>query len=653
MSIGANFDSANLSRVKPLKSNLLDSVNTPDDLKKISIEEIPYLCDEIRRFLINSVTKTGGHLGSNLGIVEITTALHYVFDFLEDRLIFDVSHQSYVHKILTGRKNKFNTLRKFNGLSGFTNKDESIYDNFTLGHAGTSISLALGLAEAFDKSKKDNTAVVLIGDASISSGMPFEALNHIGQTKKNVLIILNDNEMSIAPTVGSLSKYLTKSRTNPEYISLKEKIATALRKIPLIGNVLYRLVGNIKEDIKHLLVPRNLFTDLSIPYYGPVDGHDVTYLIKILKDIKKIKGPKLLHILTTKGKGMSNLNDDPTRFHSAPEITASYQKTAYYEEKAKITYTDIFSETIVNIAKKNEKIVAITAAMKDGTGLVEFQKNFPDRFYDVGICEQHAIGLASGLATGGNKPVCAIYSTFIQRAYDQVFQEICLQNVPVILALDRAGIVGGDGPTHNGVFDIAFLRTLPNIVLCSPKDGYEFRNMLEFLTKINTPSAIRYPKKTTTMESISDNDQKIELGKGEILMENDKAKLSIFAYGSMVEIAYDVVKILTEQGLESNLINMRFVKPIDKELIVRFANKKIPIITLEEHSILGGFGSAILEVLSNEKINIPPIKIIGIPDKFIEHGNRNDILKSIGLEPISLSARIKQLIESLWIVLLD
>ncbi len=649
MSFNSNYTSIEInnknSRFKIETENIIDKkllslIKNPNDLKNLTKEDIPQLCDEIRQFLIKNLTKTGGHLGSNLGVVEVTTALHYVFNFLKDALIFDVSHQCYVHKILTSRKNRFKTLRQLNGLSGFTNKYESEYDKFTSGHAGTSISTAIGVAEGFKGS--DNTAVVLIGDASISTGMSFEALNHLGQSDENVLIILNDNEMSIAPTVGSLSKYLTESRTNPGYLSFKEKLANSLKKIPLIGNFLFKFFGTVKNDIKRLLVPRNIFTDLSIPYYGPIDGHDSILLINTIEHLKRKKGPKLLHILTVKGKGMPNLENERTKFHSAPVKT--------HNQKDEVSYTKVFGDTVCEIASKKKDLVVITAAMPDGTGLVNFQQQFPDRFYDVGICEQHAVGLASGLATSGFKPVCAIYSTFIQRAYDQVFQEICLQNVPVILGLDRGGIVGNDGATHNGVFDIAFLRTLPNIVLCSPKDGYEFKAMLNYLTELNKPSAIRYSKGTSIVPEKSDYElakkpfQSIELGKAEILNEYTNADVTIFAYGSMVEIGINAVRLLKKKEITANLVNLRFVKPIDSKVIKHFAEIGKPIVTLEEHSIKGGVGSAVIEELSDIEISNIPVKIIGVPDKFIEHGNREDVLRKLGLDSRSIAETVSEFI---------
>lgn len=630
----------------------LNKINYPEDLKKLNIKYIPKLCEEIRNFLIKNITLTGGHLGSNLGVVEITTALHYVFDFLKDILIFDVSHQSYVHKILTGRKNKFNTLRQYKGLSGFTNKNESTYDYFTFGHAGTSLSVALGVAEVFKKNKSKNSVVVLVGDASISAGMSFEALNHLGQSKENVLVILNDNKMSIAPTVGSLTKYLTKSRTNPSYITTKEKIANSVKKIPIIGSGLYKIIDNIKDDIKHIFVPRNIFENLSIPYYGPIDGHDIISLIKMINDLKKKKGPKLLHIYTEKGKGMPNLEKEPTRFHSTPVTISKQEEKCGSPNKTQskiqneITFTKAFGETVTELAKKNKKILAITAAMTDGTGLTNFQKQFPDKFYDVGICEQHAIGLASGLATIGMKPICVIYSTFIQRAYDQIFHEVCLQNIPVVFALDRAGLVGSDGATHHGVFDIAFLRTLPNIVLCAPKDILEFKEMLNYIITLDTPSVIRYPKAESLFSLIDESKfSKIEYGKAEIIIEEKNANVSILAYGSMVKYALKATKELSKIGIKSNLVNMRFVKPIDKELISKFANKNIPIITIEEHAELGGFGSAVLEALASLQKSVP-IKIIGIPDVYIEHGNREELFKEIKLDSNSLVKTICEFLEN-------
>lgn len=615
---------------------VLKKINTPEELKKLSVKELIPLCDDIREFLIENVTKTGGHLGSNLGVVEITTALHYVFDFLNDALIFDVSHQSYVHKILTGRKDGFIRLRKYKGLSGFTNKNESPYDRFTFGHAGTALSTGLGMAEAYKQTNKDNTVVVLVGDASISAGMSFEALNHLGSTEENLLIILNDNEMSIAPTVGSLGKHLTKSRANPLYIKAKEKTKKVVRSIPIIGKGLYRFSRFIKNSIKHIFFKESIFEELSIPYYGPMDGHDVPSLVDTINYLKQTKGPKLLHIYTEKGKGMPNLENEPTRFHSYTDTTSLKKADA----ADKISYTEAFSRTITDLAKRNGKIRAVTAAMPDGTGLIDFQKKHPNKFYDVGICEQHAVGLSAGLASEGLRPVCALYSSFLQRAYDQVFHEVCLQNVPVVFALDRGGLVGSDGPTHHGVFDIAFLRTLPNIVLCSPKDNYEFSQMLEYLTTIDKPSAIRYPKTKSSMDT-PEKFEPLQCGKAEILIEKEDADITILAYGSMVETAQNILS--KNASIKANLVNMRFVKPIDKEVIKHFADKRLPVITLEEHSKSGGFGSAVLECL-NELGSDVFVKLIGIPDAFIEHGSRDELLHITGIDEDSILEEIHKIV---------
>ncbi len=626
-----------------LSSNILSEVDSPDKLKELNEDQIIILCDEIRQFLIDSITKTGGHLGSNLGIVEVSVALHYAFDFLKDAIIFDVSHQSYVHKILTGRKAEFYKLRQWGGISGFTNKKESDYDKFTFGHAGSSISVALGLAETFKNDRQEEkTSVAVIGDASISSGMSMEALNHLGQTDENVLIILNDNKMSIAPTVGSLSKYLTRTRTAPSYLTFKEKIMSNISRLPFAGKFFYKILHNLKNDIKDTLIPRNMFSDLSIPYYGPVYGHDVITLITTIESLKKKKGPKLLHVYTEKGRGMPNLEKDRTRFHSAPVVGSTKNRD---ENSDLISYTSNFSDTMVRMGHKYKDLVGITAAMPDGTGLVNFQKEFPDRFYDVGICEQHAIGLASGLATGGKIPVCAIYSTFIQRAYDQIFQEICIQDLPVVIALDRSGLVGNDGFTHHGVFDIAFLRTLPNIILCSPKDNYEFSHMLEFLIQQDHPSAIRYPRGSSTkILEVGKEFQPMKLGKAEIIQEHDKSDVTIMAYGSSVKESINAVSILEKKGYKCNIVNMRFVKPIDKNIIKKFLQKGSPIVTIEEHSIMGGFGSAVLESIA-EFGGSNKFKMIGIPDKYITHGNRDELIKYVGLDANSIANKIMEFLD--------
>ena len=612
-------------------SKLSDSVEYPEDLKKLKLADLPKLAAEIREFIVDVVSKNPGHLSSNLGVVELTIALHYCFDFKRDKIVWDVGHQAYVHKILTGRRSKFPTLRQYKGLSGFPDKNESLYDPFTCGHSGNAISAALGVSCADAILGYKRSVVAVVGDGAIGAGMSLEALNHAGDLKKNLLVVLNDNEMSISNTVGAFSKYLNKIRTTPLYADIKKEIHNLLNVLPVFGKPVGKTLEHVVELLRRGVIPGQIFEDLGINYFGPIDGHNFQILIETLNDIKHLEGPVLLHVITEKGRGFEPACQNPTQYHSAGKFEmcdGKILKTA--NEPKKISYTKVFGDTLIELAKADHKVVGITAAMPDGTGIAPFGKKFSDRFYDVGICEQHGVGLANGLSAGGLKPVVAIYSTFLQRAYDQVFHDICLQQNGVVFALDRAGIVGNDGPTHNGVFDIAYLRNLPEIILMAPKDGNELKSMLKIALDSGKAVAIRYPKEDIPDKEISPQYKTFEIGKAEVLREGVDGVL--LAYGAMVYRCLHAAEKLSGKGVEVTVVNARFAKPLDKALILDLVRNHKLIATVEDHALMGGFGSAVLELVTEEREDADKIVRMGIPDRFMEHGPRNLILKNIGLD---------------------
>ena len=612
-------------------SKLLDSVEYPEDLKKLKLADLPKLAAEIREFIVDAVSKNPGHLSSNLGVVELTIALHYCFDFKRDKIIWDVGHQAYVHKILTGRKSKFPTLRQYKGLSGFPDKNESPYDPFTCGHSGNAISAALGMSCADSILGYKRSIVAVVGDGAIGAGMSLEALNHAGDLKKNLLVVLNDNEMSISNTVGGVSKYLNKIRTAPLYADIKKEIHNILNVLPVFGKPVGKTLEHVVELLRRGAIPGQIFEDLGINYFGPIDGHNFQILIETLNDVKHLEGPVLLHVITEKGRGFEPACQNPTQYHSAGKFEMCNGKILHAaDEPKKISYTKVFGDTLIELAKADLKVVGITAAMPDGTGIAPFGKKFPDRFYDVGICEQHAVGLANGLSVGGLKPVVAIYSTFLQRAYDQVFHDICLQRNGVVFALDRAGIVGNDGPTHNGVFDIAYLRNLPEIILMAPKDGNELKSMLKIALDSGKAVAIRYPKEDIPDKEINPQYKTFEMGKAEVLRKGADGVL--LAYGAMVYRCLHAAEKLSEKGIEVTVVNARFAKPLDKALILDLVRNHKLIATVEDHALMGGFGSAVLELVTEEREDAGKVIRMGIPDRFIEHGPRNLILKNIGLD---------------------
>lgn len=605
--------------------SILDGINSPKDIKELNINELYQLCDDIRGYLIETVSKTGGHLASNLGVVELTIALHRVFNMPEDKIIWDVGHQAYVHKMLTGRKDQFDTLRKYQGMSGFPKPKESKYDIFAAGHSSTSISAALGIARARDLKKDKYSVIAVIGDGALTGGMALEALNDAGISNNNIIVVLNDNEMSISPNVGGLSTYLSRIRTEPAYITIRDDLENIVKKIPSIGNNLYKSAERLKESIKTLVLHEMLFEQLGFTYLGPIDGHNIEKIIEVLQRARNIKGPVLIHAVTKKGRGYCFAEKNPDIFHG---ISAFDIKTGEKKSSSKIDYSRVFGEEIISEAMVNDKIVAITAAMPLGTGLGRFSEQFPKRFFDVGIAEQHGVTMAAGLAISGLKPVVAIYSTFLQRAYDQIVHDVCMQNLPVVFAIDRAGIVGEDGETHQGVLDISFLRSIPNITILAPKDMNEFRMMLRWCFKYNAPVAIRYPRGGDSDIKFYKYDE-IYNGKWEFLKEGSRA--AILGTGKMVQTAYAASERLYANCINAAVINCRFIKPIDKIALNKIFDNYDIIFTLEDNYLSGGFGSGILEYAARKNYK-GKIILMGYPDEFIPHGSTGILYKKYGLD---------------------
>jgi 1-deoxy-D-xylulose-5-phosphate synthase len=621
---------------------LLDRVNNPSDLKRLRPEQLPQLAGEIREEIIKVVSRTGGHLASSLGAVELTIALHYVFDSPRDTIIWDVGHQAYAHKILTGRKKRFFTLRQPEGISGFPNKYESPHDPFIVGHASTSISQALGMVIAKDLISEQGKVVAIIGDGALTGGMAFEALNHAGQLGKKVIVILNSNEMAISASVGALSRYLNRIITNPVYNRIRKDLQTLVKKIPRLGPGMLARAKRLEESLKGFLIPGGFFEEMGFRYFGPIDGHNIALLIRTLKNIIWINEPVLIHIVTKKGKGYRWAEQYPVKFHSAKpfNIKTGSSKTP---KSFEITYTEVFSQTIREIASRDNKVVAVTPAMTTGSGLGEFARDFPGRFFDVGIAEQHAVTFAAGLAKGGLKPIVAIYSTFLQRAYDQVIHDVCLQDLDVIFAIDRAGIVGEDGATHQGVFDIAYLGHIPNLVLMVPKDGKELRDMLFTAFSHSGPVAIRYPKAQSKVVQIGKEYHIIPIGQAEVIRTG--GRLAIIAIGSMVYPALEAAGSLSNQGIETTVVNARFIRPLDETLLGELLNHKIKVLlTVEEHVSRDGFGSLILEFLEKKAKTGIKIKRLALPDSFIEQAPRDFLLDKYGLSVAGIVKAAKEVI---------
>ena len=618
-----------MSSKKDNRHSLLETINSPTDLRALSPLKLPQLANELRDFVIQSVANTGGHLSAGLGTVELTLALHYVYNTPKDKLVWDVGHQTYPHKIITGRRDLMHSIRQHDGICGFPNRNESPYDNFGVGHSSTSISAALGMSIAAANMGKDQKTVAIIGDGAMSGGMAFEALNHAGDTDADMLVILNDNEMSISPNVGGLSKHLAKILSSKVYSTVRSSSKSVMKHIPSI----WELARRTEEHVKGMVVPGTLFEELGFSYFGPVDGHDIPTMLTILRNLKDQKGPKLLHIVTQKGKGFKPAEDNPCLYHGVgsfdPETGDKLDQSS-----SKPTYTEVFSDWICDMAAQDDRLVAITPAMREGSGLVEFSKRFRKRYHDVAIAEQHAITLAAGMACEGLKPVVAIYSTFLQRGYDQLIHDVALQNLPVLFAIDRAGLVGADGPTHAGSFDLSYMRCIPNMLIMAPADENECRQMLFTGFQHDGPAAVRYPRGQGPGHDIKTEMTALEIGKGEIIRKGKHT--AILAFGSML-----VPALQAAEQLDCTVINMRFIKPLDTELIDEICKNHKQLITVEENAIQGGAGSAVNEYLAKHKIAIDVLNL-GLPDRFVEHGSSTKLLADCGLDVNGIIAAIKR-----------
>ena len=614
---------------------ILEQKKGPEDLKKLTSEELSQLAEEIRAFLIEKISHTGGHLASNLGVVELTIALFRTFDLPEDKIIWDVGHQSYTHKILSGRRMEFDELRQYGGLSGFPKRKESPYDSFDTGHSSTSISAGLGIAQGRDILGEDYKVVSVIGDGALTGGMAYEALNNAARMKKNFIIILNDNKMSISENVGGMSRYLGGLRTGAGYNDLKKNVADTLERIPVVGGRMIDKIKRTKNSIKQLFIPGMLFENMGITYLGPVDGHNIPALCKVLKEAQKLDHAVLVHVLTKKGKGYEPAEKNPAHFHGVSPFDIKTGKPL--AEKKYPTYTDVFSKKLCQLGETHPELVAVTAAMPDGTGVAAFGKKFPDRFFDVGIAEAHAVTSAAGMAAAGLRPVVAVYSSFLQRGYDQILHDVCIQNLPVLFAVDRAGLVGSDGETHQGIFDYSYLTSIPNMSVAAPKNLWELRAMLDFAMDYKAPFAIRYPR-GTAYRGLKEFMQPIAYGKGEIIYEEEN--IALLAVGSMVSTGEHVRAKLKEEGVSCTLANARFVKPFDKELVDRLAKNHRLIVTMEENVLQGGFG---LPVTAYIHEHYPQVKVmnIALPDAYVEHGNVSVLRKGLGIDSDSIIQRLK------------
>ena len=615
---------------------MLENINSPEDLKKLSILEEQKLAEEIRKYILEIVSKNGGHLASNLGVVELTLALHKIFDLKKDKIIWDVGHQAYVHKILTGRREELKTLRKLNGIAGFPKTSESPYDFFNTGHSSTSISSALGIARARDLKDENYSVLAVIGDGALTGGMALEALNDVGYSKTKMTIILNDNEMSISHNIGGLNMFLSKLRTKKMYTRTNIIIKKRINKIPIIGKAIVKMVQKIKRSIKQLIIPKMFFEDIGFTYLGPVDGHNLEELQSILTLSKQIDNPVLIHVLTKKGKGYEIAEKNPDKFHATGPFNI---ETGESQNKKGKDYSKVFGDKLIKLARKNKKIVAITASMKDGTGLTEFSKEFPNRFFDIGIAEQHALGLAAGMAIEGMIPFVPIYSSFYQRGYDQVIHDIALQNLPVIMCIDRAGIVGADGETHQGTLDMAFFRLVPNLTILAPKDFQELEDMLEFAVELKKPVVIRYPRGGEDKEPFEKH-QKIEEGKAEIIKEGKD--ISILTIGKTVARGIKIAKKLQNINIDAEVMNVRFLKPLDVETLKNSIEKTKNVITIEDGTIINGLGTSIKELIVDNHMEDVEVKAYAYPDKFIQHGSVDELEKIYGLDEDSIIEDIQK-----------
>lgn len=613
---------------------VLDQIQNVNDIKNLTEEEIDTLQDEIRTFLVESIAKTGGHLASNLGVIELTMALHLSFDLTKDKIVWDVGHQSYTHKILTGRKDGFEHLREYGGMSGFPKTEECEADSFNTGHSSTSISAGLGLAEAREITGQDYFVISVIGDGALTGGMAFEALNNASRMKTNFIIVLNDNNMSISENVGGLSKYLNDFRTADAYMDLKDGVVNSLSKIPVYGDRIVRKIRNAKSGIKQLFVPGMFFEEMGITYLGPVDGSNIKAMRRAFTEAKRVRGPVLVHVLTKKGNGYVPAERHPARFHGTAPFDIETGVPLHKQSKAH--YTDVFSTVMKKMGEREPKLVAITAAMTDGTGLKRFRNLYPERFFDVGIAEEHAVTFAAGMAKSGLKPVFAVYSSFLQRAYDQILHDVCLQNLPVVFAIDRAGLVGKDGATHQGIFDLSYLATLPNLTIMAPKNKWELSDMLKFAIAADTPMAIRYPR-GDACDLWKEKRAPIESGKAEVLCEG--TEVALFAIGSMVETAWKVMEKLQERGISATVVNARFAAPLDKECICGLAQKHRLLVTLEENVASGGMGEHVAALLMEEQSRIKLLRI-AVPDMFVEHGDVDTLYRVLGMDADTVTNRI-------------
>ncbi len=614
-------------------SDILEQIKQANDIKNIDPSRYDELAAQLRDFIIHSVSETGGHLASNLGVVELTMALHLCLDLPKDKIIWDVGHQSYTHKILTGRKDEFPGMRSYGGMSGFPKHRESQCDAFDTGHSSTSISAALGYVGARELTGGDYTVVAVIGDGSMTGGMVYEALNNAARLKSNLIIILNDNKMSISENVGGMSNYLNRIRTNENYVEFKTDVETALKRIPGIGESVARSVKKSKDSLKHWLIPGGFFEDLGIEYMGPVDGHDMNQLIRAIRTAKKEKQAVILHVITQKGRGYEPAEDNPSAFHGVGKFDI---QSGTIEKSPDISYTEAFSKAIQYLGTKDERVVAVSAAMPSGTGLTKFAKRFPKRFFDVGIAEEHAVTFAGGLAAGGLKPYVAIYSSFFQRAYDQIVHDVCIPDLPVVFCVDRAGIVGADGETHQGIMDLSFFASIPGMTVFAPKNKYELYDVMKFSLEFNHPMAIRYPR-GTAYEGEKEHRAPIVHGKSELLYEGEQ--VALVAVGSMVETAVQVKDYLAKEGLQVTVVNARFIKPLDTEMLDMLSQKHNMIVTMEENVLRGGFGEAVADYYMTKGLPVF-VKHVGIPDEFVEHGNVARLKQSMGMDPWAISANI-------------
>ena len=631
--------------------SILDRIQNSSDVKKLTLLELERLCAEVRQVILETVSKRGGHLASNLGVVELTVVLHHVFDFPKDKLVWDVGHQSYAHKLLTGRRDCFDGLRQYEGISGFPKRDENPCDFFDSGHSGTSISSALGMVEALRIKEEEGKVIAVIGDGSMTAGLAFEGLNQAGHLDRDMIVILNDNEMSISPNVGALSSYLNRLMTGEFVNRFRNDMKAFLETLPGIGKPVLRFAKQAEESLKNLITQGILFEELGMKYIGPIEGHRLDYLIETLQNVKKLRGPILVHVVTRKGKGYPPAETNPARFHGVGPFVLETGETAEGQKKESLTYTEVFGETVCRLARENKRLVTITAAMQMGTGLEKFSQEFPDRFYDIGIAEQHAVTFAAGLALEGMKPVVAIYSTFLQRAYDQIQQDVCLQNLPVLFALDRGGIVGEDGPTHHGLFDLSYLRHIPNLIVMAPKDEDELQHMIRTGVECSAPVAVRYPRGRGVGVMMSPVPGLLEIGKGEVILPG--SDVLIVAIGSTVYPSLRAAERLEEMGVHAGVINARFLKPLDGDLICERASRAGRVLTVEENVLQGGFGSSVLELFQERGLLDIQVGRLGIPDLFVEHGPQPLLRNKYGIDEEGILKGAMDMVEGQWSSSLD